>query len=175
MSSAFVRCFRFSWVTIRPVFDRRRSGGADSSLVYRFEQVLIDDFVDDRARLIGAWIEEERIIRTGRSAELLGEPLGSAGCSCSRVAQPASSTCSVSSCCPCAPHAGPRKPRGQTFRGLACSTLSVRPSNSQQATPSTQAPPRGDPAQAVPPRSPQAPRRRRDRRKCRLSNGGGAA
>jgi hypothetical protein len=43
--------------------------------VYRFEQVLIDDFVDDRARLIGAWIEEARIIRAGRSAELLCEPL----------------------------------------------------------------------------------------------------
>src|SRR5262252_3624273 len=50
-------------------------GRVDLSLVHRFEEVLIDDFVDDRARLVGARIEEDRVIRTGRSAELLGEPL----------------------------------------------------------------------------------------------------
>ena len=38
-------------------------------------RLLIDDFVDDRARPVGAWIEEQRIIRVGRSAELLGELL----------------------------------------------------------------------------------------------------
>jgi hypothetical protein len=50
-------------------------GWVHSSLVHRFEHVLIEDFVDDRARLVGTRIEEDRIIGAGRSAELLGEPL----------------------------------------------------------------------------------------------------
>src|SRR5262245_21228137 len=43
--------------------------------MHRFEHVLIEHFVDDRARLVGARIEEHLIIGAGRLAELLGEPL----------------------------------------------------------------------------------------------------